>query len=135
MRTLTLSVFMIGTAAVMALAPVAQAQQPPPNKVTRYIVSPLEDNAAREVRLQTVVVAPGGATAFHTHPGDQWEMIQEGEVTYTVKGQEPKVLKVGDAVYIPRGTIHRNQNLGDKPARTVELVIADKDKPPTVAAD
>ncbi len=39
------------------------------------------------------------------------------------------MLKVGESVYIPRGTIHRNQNLTDKPARTVELVILDKDKP------
>jgi len=87
------------------------------------------------VRLQTVIIAPGGGTPFHTHPGDQWEMIQEGEITYTVKGQDPKVLKVGDSVYIPRGTVHRNQNLTDKPARTVELVIADKDKPPTEAVN
>jgi len=36
---------------------------------------------------------------------------------------------VGDSVYIPRGTIHRNQNMTDKPARTIELVILDKDKP------
>ena len=38
-------------------------------------------------------------------------------------------LKVGDSVYIPRGTVHRNQNLTDKPARSIELVIIDKDKP------
>ncbi len=129
MRILTLSVLVIGAAALMASVPMAQAQQPPPNKVTRYVTSPLEGNPAREVRLQTVLVPPGGATPFHTHPGDQWEMVQEGEITYTVKGQEPKVLKVGDAMYIPRGTVHRNQNLTDKPARTVELTIADKDKP------
>jgi quercetin dioxygenase-like cupin family protein len=135
MRTLTLSAFVIG-AAVMAALPVVQAQQPPPpNKVTRYVYTPLEGDAAREVRLQTVIIAPGGGTPFHTHPGDQWEMIQEGEITYTVKGQDPKVLKVGDSVYIPRGTVHRNQNLTDKPARTVELVIADKDKPPTEAVN
>jgi quercetin dioxygenase-like cupin family protein len=136
MRTLTLSVFVIGAAALMASVPMAQAQQPPPaNKVTRYVYTPLEGDPTREVRLQTVVIAPGGGTPFHTHPGDQWEMIQEGEITYTVKGQDPKVLKIGDSVYIPRGTVHRNQNLTDKPARTVELVIADKDKPPTQAVD
>jgi quercetin dioxygenase-like cupin family protein len=41
------------------------------------------------------------------------------------------VLKAGDWVYIPRGTVHRNQNLSDKPARAVELNILDKDKPVT----
>jgi hypothetical protein len=32
-------------------------------------------------------------------------------------------------VYIPRGTVHRNQNMTDKPARSIELNIMDKDKP------
>jgi oxalate decarboxylase/phosphoglucose isomerase-like protein (cupin superfamily) len=34
-------------------------------------------------------------------------------------------------VYIPRGTVHRNQNLSGQPVRTVELMIVDKDKPHT----
>ena len=58
--------------------------------------------------------------------------MQEGEVTFTIKGQPPRVLKAGDWVYIPRGTIHRNQNLTDKPARSVELNLMDKGKPVTV---
>jgi hypothetical protein len=61
--------------------------------------------------------------------GDQWEAVIEGEITFTVKGQQPRVLKVGDSVYIPRGTIHRNENKSDAPARTIELLIMDKDKP------
>jgi quercetin dioxygenase-like cupin family protein len=77
------------------------------------------------------LVPAGGATPFHRHPGDQWEMVQEGWITYTAKGEEPKVLKAGDAVYIPRGTVHRNQNLSSQPVRTVELMIVDKDKPHT----
>ena len=47
----------------------------------------------------------------------------------TIKGQAPRTLKVGDSVYIPRGTVHRNQNMTDKPARSIELNIMDKDKP------
>jgi quercetin dioxygenase-like cupin family protein len=57
--------------------------------------------------------------------------VQEGEVTYTVKGQAPRVLKVGEFVYVPRGTIHRNQNLSNSPARAIELNITDKDVPQT----
>jgi quercetin dioxygenase-like cupin family protein len=135
MRALVLTAFVVGTAGLMAATAMTQAQQPPPNQVTRYVSSPLEGDSSREVRLQTVVVAPGGATPFHRHPGDQWEMVQEGEITFTIRGQEPRLLKVGDSAYIPRGTIHRNQNLSDKPARTVELVIVDKDKPQTEPVD
>ena len=117
-------------AAAGLAAAAAWSQTPAPgNNVVQYFTTPLENDASRIVRLQTVNLPPKGGTPFHRHPGDQWEAVQEGEVVYTAKGQPPRVLKVGESMYIPRGTIHRNQNLTDKPARTVELVILDKDKP------
>jgi predicted dinucleotide-binding enzyme/quercetin dioxygenase-like cupin family protein len=127
-----LGVLVVGFATLIAVPAGLQAQEPPENIViTPYITSPLEGDPSRVVRLTTVLVPAGGATPFHRHPGDQWEMVQEGEITYTVKGEEPKVLKAGDAIYIPRGTVHRNQNLSGQPVRTVELMIVDKDKPHT----
>jgi mannose-6-phosphate isomerase-like protein (cupin superfamily) len=39
------------------------------------------------------------------------------------------LLKAGDSIYIPRGTIHRNQNLGTVTSRSVEVLVVDKDKP------
>jgi quercetin dioxygenase-like cupin family protein len=111
------------------VAAAAWSQTPPANNVVQYFTTPLENDGSRIVRLQSVNIPPKGGTAFHRHPGDQWAAVQEGEITFTVRGQPPRLLKVGDSVYIPRGTIHRNQNLTDKPARSVELVILDKDKP------
>ena len=40
-------------------------------------------------------------------------------------------MKAGDFVYVPRGTIHRNQNLTNRPVRSIELNITDKGKPQT----
>ena len=123
---------MIAAAGMMAVAAWAAEQgggvafQPKP-----YFVMPLEKDPTRQVRMQNVVLPPGAANQFHRHPGDQWWTIQEGEITYTIKGQAPRVLKVGDYVYVPRGTIHRNQNLTNRPARAVEMNITDKDKPQT----
>ena len=132
-RIFTLAVLILGFATLIVAPTGLQAQEPPKYIVTTlYMTSPLERDPSRVVRLTTVLVQAGGATPFHRHPGDQWETVQEGEITYTVKGKEPKVLKAGDSVYIPRGTIHRNQNLSGRPVRTVELMIVDKDKPRTV---
>jgi quercetin dioxygenase-like cupin family protein len=109
---------------------VAWSQAPAPNpNVKIYYTTPLENDASRFVRLQSVTIPAKEGNNFHRHPGDQWSAVQEGEVTLTVKGQEPRTLKIGDSAYIPRGTVHRNQNLTDKPARTIELNIMDKDKP------
>jgi len=124
---------LIVPAAIVAVGMVAAAawSQSPPSafQVTRYFTTPLENDASREVRLQSVVLPAGAGNEFHRHFGDQWAAVQEGEVTFTIKGQAPRTLKAGDYVYIPRGTVHRNQNLTEKPARSIELNIWDKDKP------
>jgi len=114
--------------AIFAVAARSQTPAPNPN-VKIYYTTPLENDATRFVRLQSVTLPAHSGNMFHRHPGDQWAAVQEGEVTYIAQGQPPRVLKVGDSVYIPRGTIHRNENTTDRPARSIELVILDKDKP------
>jgi quercetin dioxygenase-like cupin family protein len=123
----------IATAAgFMAGAAWSQApQQGPRFEPKPYFQMPLENNPSRVVRLQSVVIPAGAGNQFHRHPGDQWWAVQEGEVTYTIKGQAPRVLKAGEFVYVPRGTVHRNQNMSGMPARSIELNITDKDKPQT----
>jgi quercetin dioxygenase-like cupin family protein len=113
----------------------SQAPQAPPQapgfQASRYFELPLEKDPSRQVRMQSVVLPAGSGNQFHRHPGDQWWAVQEGEVTFTIKGQEPRLMKAGDWVYVPRGTVHRNQNLSGRPARSIELNITDKDKPQT----
>src|SRR5712671_4967039 len=99
----------------------------------RYFTMPLEKDPTREVGLQSVTMPPGSGNQFHRHPGDQWTAVQEGEVTFTVQGKPPQVLKAGEHNYVPRGTVHRQQNLTDKPARYIEMRIFDKDKPASEA--
>ena len=121
--------------AIGSASAVAWSQAPPrplgaPNLNAKvYYNGPLENDASRHVLLLSLAMPSKEGTNFHRHPGDQWFAVQEGEITFTIKGEAPRTMKVGDSVYIPRGTEHRNQNLTDKPARTVELDIMDKDKP------
>ena len=113
-----------------ALSTAALAQAPAPRfENHRYFTAPLEKDPTREVGMQSVTAPPGSGNQFHRHPGDQWTAVQEGEITFTVKGKPPVVLKAGDSNYVPRGTIHRQQNLTDKPARYIEMRSFDKDKP------
>ena len=120
----------IAGAGTLAIAAWAQAPAPAFQN-HRYFTTPLEKDTGREVGMQSVIIPPGAGNQFHRHPGDQWTAVQEGEVTFTVKGQPPKVLKAGDSNYVPRGTVHRQQNLSDKPVRYIEMRIFDKDKPAT----
>jgi quercetin dioxygenase-like cupin family protein len=91
----------------------------------------LETDPSRVVSLQSVTALPHRGNGFHRHPGDQWAVVQDGEMVLTIKGQAPKTLKAGESIYIPRGTIHMNENRSDKPAQVVELTIVDKDVPAT----
>jgi quercetin dioxygenase-like cupin family protein len=111
----------------------AWSQTTPPFQNKRYFTMPLEKDPTREVGLQSVTMPPGAGNQFHRHPGEQGTAVQEGEVTFTIKGQPPHVLKAGDSNYVPRGTVHRQQNLADKPARYIEMRIFDKDKPASEA--
>ena len=131
---------LIGPAIIVAASMVATSawpqapqapQQAPGFQASRYFELPLEKDASRIVRMQSVVLPPGSGNQFHRHPGDQWWAVQEGEVTFTIKGEAPRLMKAGDSVYVPRGTVHRNQNLSGRPARSIELNITDKDKPQT----
>jgi len=122
MRTFVLSVLVAG--AIAGFAGTAAAQT-----ATAHFSTPLENDPARTVRMQSVNIPAGGGNGFHRHNGDQWFVVEEGEITFTIKGQAPRAMKVGESVYIPRGTVHRNQNFSDKPARSMELLIIDKDKP------
>ena len=119
----------VAAAGLITVAALAQTPAPPRFQNNRYFSAPLEKDPSREVGMQSVTAPPGSGNQFHRHPGDQWTAVQEGEITFTVKGQPPVVLKAGDSNYVPRGTIHRQQNLSDKPARYVEMRIFDKGKP------
>jgi quercetin dioxygenase-like cupin family protein len=129
-RALSVAITAIGCSATLAWSQAPQ-QEGSGFQPKAYFQMPLEKDPSRQVRLQSVVIPAGAGNQFHRHPGDQWWAVQEGEVVYTIKGQPPRVLKAGDFVYVPRGTVHRNQNLSDKPARSIELNITDKDKPQT----
>jgi quercetin dioxygenase-like cupin family protein len=116
-------------AATCMFAPPAWSQvTTPAPQNNRYFTTPLENDPTREVYMQSITVRPGAGNEFHRHYGDQWTAVQEGEVTFTIKGQPPVVLKAGDSNYVPRGIIHRQQNLSDKPARYVVVNIFDKGK-------
>jgi hypothetical protein len=81
---------------------------------------------------------PDADAAPSSQPPRQWlPLAQRRSVGGGDRGrdhQEPRVLKTGEFVYIPRGTIHRNENKSTAPTRTIELLIKDKDKPQNMPA-
>ena len=132
MRRTMLAVAVVMTAVAFATSASAQTSTSAtgPAFSWRFFTTALDKDPTRDVALQMQLHLPNRqGNGFHTHNGDQWEVVVEGEITFTVKGQTPRVLKSGEFVYIPRGTIHRNENKSSAPTRTIELLIKDKGKP------
>jgi quercetin dioxygenase-like cupin family protein len=81
----------IATAVVtIATAASAQTSTSPtgPAFSTRFFTTALENDPSRVVQMQMQLHLPNRpGNGFHTHNGDQWEAVIEGEITFTVKGQ------------------------------------------------
>jgi quercetin dioxygenase-like cupin family protein len=137
MRRFMLALTVITLAGTIATGASAQPSTSPtgPAFSHRFFTTALEKDPSRNVQMQMQLHLPNRAgNGFHMHSGDQWEAVIEGEITFTVRGQPPRVLKTGEFVYIPRGTIHRNENKSNLPTRTIELLIMDKNKPQNTPA-
>ena len=91
------SVTMIAIALVAgSFATAASAQTPAaapsgPAYSKKFFTTALEKDPSRVVQMQMQLHLPNRpGNGFHTHNGDQWEAVIEGEITYTVKGQPPQ---------------------------------------------
>jgi len=69
-----------------------------------------------------VTLSPGGGHAFHKHP-------RQEEVIYCIEGQveqwlgdEKQVLGAGDAVVIPRDTVHASFNTSQAEAKLLAIL-------------
>jgi quercetin dioxygenase-like cupin family protein len=127
MRTMTLAAALC--LAIFA-AGSAQAQQQIRGKVTPLVApSEITGVPGHELRAIHNDFVPGAGTPRHVHPGDQWTVVELGEITMIVNDGEPKLMKAGEMVRIPAGTPHETYNRTDKPARTLELFVLEKGKP------
>jgi quercetin dioxygenase-like cupin family protein len=82
-----------------------------------------------EAVVARVEVAPGRTAEWHTHPGDEITYVLEGEAELLVAGQPPRKLSAGEAMVIPRGTVHNARNSGTTAVRALSIYVVDKSKP------
>jgi len=83
----------------------------------------------REVVQTIVELAPGTTAPRHTHPGEEIIYVLEGTWEYTVEGKPPVILKAGDVLFIPAGTVHSARNVGTGRAAELATYIVEKGKP------
>ena len=118
----------IAAAATLAvIAGMVIAQVP---ALTRTVVARADVSVpGREAVAARVEIAPGGTSGWHTHPGDEISVVNEGEVTLMVAGQPARKVVAGEGFVIPAGTPHNALNEGKAPTRLVGVYVVEKGKP------
>ncbi len=76
-----------------------------------------------------VDIAPGKAFGRHTHPGEEIIYVLNGTFEYEIEGKPPAILKAGDVLFIPAGTIHAAKNVGSDHRSGAATYVVEKGKP------
>jgi quercetin dioxygenase-like cupin family protein len=114
-------------AILAAVAGVVIAQAP---AITRTVVARADVSVpGREAVAARVEVAAGGQSGWHTHPGDEISVVNEGEVVLMVAGQAPRKVVAGEGFVIPAGTPHNAKNESSAPVKLVGVYVVEKGKP------
>ncbi len=106
------------------------AQQPGAKRTT-LTKQDLTGIPGREGVLGLTELAPGAKEPRHTHPGDLFAYVQEGTITLSMEGKPTATVKQGEAFFVPAGTIHSGENLGQTPVKLVVTFVVEKGKPLT----
>jgi quercetin dioxygenase-like cupin family protein len=81
------------------------------------------------VSLTVVQLAPGVVEPAHTHPGFEILFGLSGHGHVDLDGS-PTPLNVGQAVYVPEGTVKAITNDSDQTLSVLAVLVLDRSRPP-----
>ncbi|MCC8937892.1 cupin domain-containing protein [Bradyrhizobium sp. Arg68] len=120
---------LIATVAFCMPNTVAHAQEAPKLKITPLQKEPLTGQPDKEVVALIVEWPPGSGTGLHTHPGDEYTTVLEGEVVGRKEGSEAKTYGAGQSYHNEPGVVHEANNKASAPAKTFNVFVVEKGKP------
>ena len=107
-----------------------------PNKPIWKLKDILADHQGQSNWTQTVVsdnllhadyisMAPAAKTTRRFHPDNPtWWIVQDGQIRFSIEGQEPFVASKGWLVQVPYRNIYSMETVGDKPSLRLEVMVA-----------
>jgi quercetin dioxygenase-like cupin family protein len=87
-----------------AASPAAQLPLPDPKGALITGRSTILD--AKDVVVDRRSFTPGSRSYWHSHPGGQLILIQEGRAWFQIRGQPVRELRAGDSVFTPPNAPH-----------------------------
>jgi quercetin dioxygenase-like cupin family protein len=120
-------------AAAMTVASPVAAQAAAPAQQSGISRTDLQQHdisiSGREVVQTRVDFAPGAVAPRHKHPGEEIVYVLAGTLEYRIEGQPTAILKPGDVLFIPYGTVHAVTNVGFDTASELATYVVEKGKP------
>jgi len=125
-----------GQTLAWAPVPVETPGWTPPNRPIWRLSELLAEHAGRASWKKTVVsdhllhadyisMAPGEKTPRRFHPDTRvWWIVQDGQIRFTIEGQEPFIASKGFMVQVPYRNVYSLETVGDKPSLRLEVHIA-----------
>ena len=107
---------------VLACVPVQRAQEAGAkrNILTRQDLSGFPGH---EGVVAQVEFAPGAHEPKHTHPGDIFGYVLEGEMVFELEGEPPRVIRAGETFWEPGGDVIHYQDGNNRDDINVRYVV------------
>src|SRR5258706_1629277 len=127
-----------GQSRMLVWAPVPVEPNPwiAPNKPLAKLSELRSKHAAEPNWTETVVsdnlfhadyisMAPGAKTRRRFHQDNRaWWIVQDGQIRFTIEGQEPFVASKGFIVQVPKRLVYSMETVGDRPSLRFEVTMA-----------
>jgi quercetin dioxygenase-like cupin family protein len=69
-----------------------------------------------------ISMAPGASTPRRFHQDHRiWWVVQDGQIRFTIEGQEPFIASKGFLVQVPKRLVYRLETVGDRPSLRFEM--------------
>lgn len=85
----------------------------------------------REGVLVQTELEPGAKEPKHTHPGDFFAYVIEGNITLFQQGEPTVQKKAGESFFVPAGRVHAASNEGTTKVKLLVAFFVEKGKPLT----
>lgn len=83
----------------------------------------------REAIQVRIDFEPGASFGQHSHPGEEMIYVISGSLEYEVEGKPNILLKAGETLFIPAGTVHAAMNNGKETGVELATYVVEKGKP------
>lgn len=101
----------------------------PKMSVKLLMKTTVSGDESREAIVGMGEFPPGASTGRHTHPGDEYATVLEGELEILMDGQPTKHVKAGEAYHNERDVVHETRNAGSVTAKVVSTFVIARGQP------